>query len=74
MTSSQTAISEILVQTLQTSDVFTTEEETHFKGFLSSVSAFDLYNCLKEDVWKVICAIIDNSQPQEKSKAMTLLD
>ena len=74
MTNSQAAISAIFVQTLQTSTVLNIEEESLINGLLSSTRALDLYNCLKEDIWQIICTKIDNGQTQEKSKAMTLLD
>ena len=41
---------------------------------LAQKGASELYTCLQEDLWPAICTTMDSGSPDEKAKAVQLLD
>lgn len=49
-------------------------QEQLVSQLLRDNSCQDLYACLRADVWPAICTTLDNSAPEDKAKAIILLD
>ena len=61
-----------MLQTLQ--QQIQTANDDPVAQVLKTASCQELYACLQTDLWPAICTTLDNSAPEDKAKAIILLD